>query len=76
MNSGNGNNGGANSGYNSDSNSGSDYGSNSGNSLDDFNKDDLPKTGSESVIYLALGALALIGAGLILAKKKVLSYKK
>lgn len=73
--SGNGNNGGANSGSNSDSDSGSDYGSNSENSLDDSNKDNLPETGSESVMYLALGALALIGAGIALAKKKVLRLK-
>lgn len=70
-NSGNGNNGGTSSG----SNSGSDYGSNSGNSVDNINKDNLPQTGSESVMYLALGALALIGAGIALAKKKVLGLK-
>lgn len=73
----NGNNDGANSGNgnNGGTNSGSDYGSNSCNSVDDSNKDNLPETGSESVIYLALGALTLIGAGLVLAKKKVLGFK-
>ncbi|MGG7213189.1 immunoglobulin-like domain-containing protein [Clostridium nigeriense] len=67
-----GSNGGNNNGNN---NGGTSSGSNSGNKLDTSNKESLPKTGSESVIYLALGALSLIGAGIALAKKKVLRLK-
>lgn len=75
-----GNNGGSgsnngNNGSGNGSNDGTNSGSNSGNSLDNINKDNLPETGSESVIYLALGALTLIGAGLVLAKKKILGFK-
>lgn len=52
------------------------YGYNSWNSIDDSNKDNLSETGSKSVIYLAFGSLSLIGAGLLLGKKKSIRIKK
>lgn len=67
---------------NNDNTKGEDTNSNnnyiSGDKAEDRNKDNnkLPQTGTESVRYFATLALSLIIAGLALAKKKVLRYKK